>query len=103
MQSKMGSATVSVAAIAVSPMASSARTANQMVRLLSVRSGRRDVDQSARDARDPQNGLHGYGSGEREQLLALPDFARSLPSPSHFLISGSSYRCADAACIHRAA
>ena len=51
---KMGSATVPVAAIGVPPMALSARTSNQMVRLLGARSGRRDADQCARDARDPQ-------------------------------------------------
>src|SRR5215216_4546007 len=73
MQPKKGSATVSVAAIGVSPMASSARTANQMVRLLCVRSGRRDADQSARDARDPQNELHGYGL---TVLPAPPPIAR---------------------------
>src|SRR5262249_31846099 len=49
----VGSATVSAAAIGVSPMACGARFLLPSLRLSSARSGRRDADQCARDARAP--------------------------------------------------
>jgi hypothetical protein len=54
----MGSATVPVAAIGVPPMAFEREDCEPIGALLCARSGRRDADQCARDARDPQNKLN---------------------------------------------
>ncbi|PYI87056.1 MAG: hypothetical protein DME26_07415 [Verrucomicrobia bacterium] len=54
MQLKMGSATVPVAAIGVPPMAPAAHPLNQRVIIPPRSAGRRDADQSVRDARAPR-------------------------------------------------
>jgi len=50
---KMGTATVSVAAIGVPPMASARETSNETLNTIAPSDGRRDTDQCARDARAP--------------------------------------------------